>query len=213
MHIWDGVLDVKTWGTLAGVSGGVVGLSSLKVRHTLPEEKMPLLGITAAFVFAAQMINIPIGGGTSAHFLGAFLTAILVGPFAATLVMTIVLLAQSLVFQDGGLLALGANIFNMGIISVWGGYFFYKTITFYTKGSFNKLGLFLGSWFSIVLAATGCALELYISGVARINLIMPAIVGINALIGIAEGIITLAAVQLIYKVRPDVINNNFEKLK
>jgi cobalt/nickel transport system permease protein len=117
MHIPDGLLDFKTWGTAYGLSAGATAYALYKVRDTLDEKKIPLLGITAAFVFAAQLLNFPVAAGTSGHFLGAMLACIMVGPWAGFLVMVVVLVVQCLVFADGGFAALGANIFNMALVA------------------------------------------------------------------------------------------------
>lgn len=204
MHIPDGFLDTKTWAALAVTSAGLVGLASRKVKTKLDEAKIPLLGLVAAFVFAAQLVNFPIAGGTSGHFLGGMLAALLVGPWAATLVLTVVLLVQALVFGDGGLLALGANIFNLAILGVWSGYFTAKPFLAFNNIKTKKIGIFLGSWIAVVLAASACAFEVWISGIVPLT-VFPLMIGIHALIGLAEGLITLAAYDLIFQVRPDIL--------
>lgn len=204
MHIPDGFLDAKTWGSLAAVSTAMVGLAVSGKTQRYTERDIPLMGVTAAFIFAAQMLNFPVAGGTSGHFMGAMLAAILLGPWAATLVMTTVLIVQAFVFQDGGLLALGVNIFNMGIVAVWSGWFIYQVMN---RGSdrWVRLGVFSGAWVSIVLSAAAAALELGLSGTVSLALALPAMVGVHALIGIGEGLITVAVVQFISKVRPDLL--------
>ncbi|GFP29456.1 cobalt/nickel transport system permease protein [Candidatus Hakubella thermalkaliphila] len=116
MHIPDGFLDPKTIITTAVISAGALGYGIKKVNQKLGERQVPLLGLTAAFIFAAQMLNFPVVGGTSGHFLGGVLAAVLLGPWAACLIMAVVLIVQSIGFADGGLTALGANIFNMGVV-------------------------------------------------------------------------------------------------
>src|SRR5512135_2551112 len=123
MHLPDGILDARTSLLCAGAAAAGVGLALREARTALEPRQMPMLGLAAAFVFAAQMLNFPVAGGTSGHLLGGVLTAILLGPSATVLVMTCVLIVQCLMFNDGGLLALGANVFNMAIVSVCGGYF------------------------------------------------------------------------------------------
>src|SRR5437763_9509310 len=122
MHIPDGFLDAKTALCAAAVSSLGVGVALRRARLHLPPRRVPLMGLAAAFVFAAQMLNFPVAGGTSGHLVGGVLTAVLLGPSAAVLVMTCVLIVQCLMFADGGLMALGANVFNMAIVSVCGGY-------------------------------------------------------------------------------------------
>ena len=166
----------------------------------------PLLGVMAAFVFAAQMFNFPVGGGTSGHFMGATLIAILLGPWASVLIMTTVLTVQCLIFQDGGLTALGANIFNMGVVGGFFGYYVNTIIRLFAQG---RKGLFIGSftaaWCSLVLSATCCAVELSISGTAPLKIVLPAMAGIHAVIGIGEGFITIATLSLLTRVRPDLL--------
>lgn len=210
MHIPDGFLDPKTWGVLYGVSGGTTGYALYKVRNRLDEKKIPMLGVTAAFVFAAQMLNFPVAGGTSGHFLGAILACTLLGPLEGYLVMVVVLLVQCLFFADGGLTALGANIFNMGIV---GGLLCYYLLTFakavMAKRSGEKAALLASvavfSWFSVVLASTACAFELAISGTVPLGTVLPAMVGVHVLIGIGEAIITTVVVSVVLQVRPDLV--------
>src|SRR2546428_6491106 len=116
MHIPDGFLSAPVWAGMDAVSASVVGVAVRRVQRTLDGAQVPLMGMAAAFVFAAQMINFPVAGGTSGHLLGGLLAALLLGPAPAVVVMTTVFVAQCLLFQDGGLTALGANVFNMGII-------------------------------------------------------------------------------------------------
>ena len=122
MHIPDGFIDLKTSATVA--AAGVVGVAAaLKgAKEQLTEKSAPLAGLTAVFVFAVQMLNFPVAAGTSGHLLGGALAAVLVGPYAATLAITVVLIIQAFLFADGGLTALGLNLFNMSIIGVWAGY-------------------------------------------------------------------------------------------
>src|ERR1043166_4981334 len=126
MHIPDGFLDAKTAVTAAAFSVTGVGVALRHVRLHLSQRRIPMLGLAAAFVFAAQMLNFPVAGGTSGHLVGGVFTAILLGPSAAILVMTCVLIVQCLMFADGGLMALGANVFNMAIVNVCGGYFVFR---------------------------------------------------------------------------------------
>ncbi len=206
MHIPDGFLDTKTMVTLNILSAGFLGISIKKVKAYLDEKKVPLMGVVAAFIFAAQMLNFPIGGGTSGHFMGGVFASILLGPFAGFLVMTTVLIIQCFIFQDGGLLSLGANIFNMGVAGSILGYYIYRAIY---RLAGEKKGLFIApfiaAWFSIVLAAAFCALELAISGRISLNIVFPAMVAVHAVIGIGEGIITASALAFIRSVRGDLL--------
>lgn len=167
---------------------------------------VPLMGIMSAFIFAAQMINFPVLGGTSGHLFGGVLAAVLLGPYAAAVVLTCVLIFQCLVFQDGGLLALGANILNMAIVGTLGGYFIFSILNKIISGKKGfVIGAAIAAWCSVVLAASLCALELSISGISPLRVVLPAMAGIHALIGIGEAIITVAVLSFISKVRPDLI--------
>jgi cobalt/nickel transport system permease protein len=167
---------------------------------------VPLMGIMSAFIFAAQMINFPVLGGTSGHLFGGVLAAILLGPYAGAVVLTCVLIFQCLVFQDGGLLALGANILNMAVIGTLGGYFIFSVVNQMNSGKKGFLiAAAIAAWFSVVLAASFCALELSISGISPLGVVLPAMAGIHALIGVGEAVVTVAVLSFILKVRPDLI--------
>jgi cobalt/nickel transport system permease protein len=206
MHIPDGFLTANTWAPAWLISAGFIGFCLRRTANMLKDRMVPLMGIMSAFIFAAQMINFPIIGGTSGHLSGGVLAAVLLGPYAGAVVLTCVLIFQCLIFQDGGLLALGANIFNMAIIGTIGGYMIFHLIS---KLVHNKKGLLVGSavaaWFSVVLAAVFCALELAISGISPLRIVLPAMAGIHALIGIGEALITVAVISFVQKVRPDLI--------
>ena len=206
MHIPDGFLNVATAATPYVVSAGGIGYAVKEVNKKLKEKQVPLMGVLAAFIFAAQMLNFPVIGGTSGHLIGAALAAILLGPWSAVLIMSCVLIAQSLIFQDGGLLALGANILNMGIIAPFSAYFLYKLgksiLGDNRKG--RLIGGFAGAWISVFLAATACAVELALSGASPWGLVLPAMAGIHALIGIGEGLITMAALSVVLATRADL---------
>lgn len=171
------------------------------------EKQVPMMGVLAAFIFAAQMLNFPVAGGTSGHFLGATLAAILLGPWATVLIMGSVLVVQSLIFQDGGLLALGANIANMGVIAVFGSYYIYKGIDAlfrHTKAA-TLSGAGIGAWFSVVLASLACAAELSISGTSPWTIAVPAMGGVYMLIGVGEGLITAAVLSMVMATRADLL--------
>jgi cobalt/nickel transport system permease protein len=206
MHIPDGFLTANTLVSAWVISTGTIGYCLKKTAGLLKDRMVPLMGIMSAFIFAAQMINFPVIGGTSGHLLGGVLAAVLLGPYAGAVVLTCVLIFQCLIFQDGGLLALGANIFNMAIIGTIGGYIMFNLIN---KIMGDKKGLQIAAavaaWFSVVLAAVFCALELAISGTSPLGIVFPAMAGIHALIGIGEALITVAVLSFIQKVRPDLI--------
>jgi cobalt/nickel transport system permease protein len=171
------------------------------------EKQIPLMGVLAAFIFAAQMLNFPIAGGTSGHFIGAALAAILLGSWAGVLIMTCVLAVQCLVFQDGGLFALGANIFNMGIVATFISYYVHRGGTTLFGGQ-KKGALVVGglaAWLSVVIASVACAFELAISGTVPLGIALPAMAGVHALIGVGEGVITAAVLGLIMATRADLL--------
>lgn len=206
MHIPDGFLDAKTLAVTAALSVGGLVVAARQVSHNLPPNKVPLMGLGAAFVFAAQMINFPVAGGTSGHLLGGVLTAVLLGPGAAAVVITCVLVVQALLFSDGGLLALGANIFNMAFISTIGGWFIYKLVSRTLRNFAGQItAIFFAAWCSVILAALACAGELSFSGTVSPEIVFPAMAGVHLLIGIGEGLITSLVVLAVHRTRPELL--------
>ncbi|MFH1737325.1 MAG: energy-coupling factor ABC transporter permease [Actinomycetota bacterium] len=206
MHIPDGFLDPKTWATLDVASVGGIAYAVKKARETLDDKKIPIMGVMAAFVFAAQMLNFPVLGGTSGHLLGGVLAAVLLGPWAAAIVIASVLIVQAVFFQDGGLLVMGANVFNMAIVGTLGGYLVYSQIRRLVKGNIGILaGTFVASWASVFLAAGVTAIELVVSGTTPAAVALPAMAGVHAIIGIGEAIITTSVIAFVLQVRPDLI--------
>jgi cobalt/nickel transport system permease protein len=206
MHIPDGFLDPKTAVATGVLAAAGLGLALREARRRLPPRKIPLLGLSAAFVFAAQMINFPVAGGTSGHLLGAVLTAALLGPAAAVIVLSSVLIVQCLMFADGGLTALGANIFNMGIVGGIVGWMVYASLSRLIKGLFGRVvaGVVAG-WISTVLATIVCAGELAGSGTVSWSLAFPAMAGMHMLIGIGEGVITALVLASVGAIRPELL--------
>ena len=207
MHIPDGFLNIVTVAATTTVSAGGVANAVRVASKKLGEKQVPLMGVMAAFIFAAQMLNFPIAGGTSGHFMGAALAAILLGPWAGVLILTCVLVAQCFIFQDGGLLALGANILNMGIIGSFSSYYLYRLLnSLLGNGRNSKLiGGFAGAWVSLVLESIACALELTLSGISPIAMVLPAMAGVHALIGIVEGLVTVAVLSVVMATRVDLL--------
>lgn len=205
MHIPDGFLDTKTIIATSAFSLAGISRALRNITKHLPARKIPLMGLSAAFIFVAQMLNFPVGGGTSGHLLGAVLVAVLLGPAASILVMTIVLAVQCLLFADGGVLALGANIFNMAIIGTLSGYFVYRTVRRIIPGEFGFLAAVpFAAWCSTVVAAVCCAGELAWSGIIPWSIGFPAMTGVHMLIGIGESIITTLVIAAMYSTRPDL---------
>jgi cobalt/nickel transport system permease protein len=207
MHIPDGFLSVAVSVLLWLVSIVVIAYALRRVGKDLNERMVPMMGVLAAAIFAGQMLNFAVAGGTSGHLMGAAIATILLGPWAAVLVMTSVVSIQALIFQDGGLLVLGANIFNMAIVGVAVAYFVYRTVLRLTNNT--RWGLFaagfLAAWCSIVVASLSVALQLALSGTTPANLAIPAMLGVHALIGIGEGLITVGALAFLYNTRPDLL--------
>jgi cobalt/nickel transport system permease protein len=210
MHIPDGFLSVPVAVLFWLIAILVVSYALKRVSADLGERQVPIMGVLAAAIFAGQMLNFAVAGGTSGHLIGAALATIILGPWAATLVLTCVITVQALIFQDGGLLVLGANIFNMAIVGVTVAYMTFRTIR-KLAGS-HRWGLyasgFLAAWASVEIAALGTALELSLSGTSPANIAIPAMGGIHALIGIGEGLITVGALAFLSASRSDLLKIN-----
>jgi len=213
MHIPDGFLSVAVSGILWVVSLVFIFIALKKAGKEIDESRLPLVGVLAAAIFAGQMLNFAVAGGTSGHLLGAALAVLLVGPWPAVLVMTSVVTVQALVFQDGGVLTLGANLFNMAIVGVAVAYFVSNLFKrwFGDKRWAPLLTAFAAGWFSIFIAALAASLELALSGTSPANIAIPAMGGIHALIGIGEGLITLGAVSLIMSSKPQLLEKKSEE--
>ncbi|MFB3918824.1 cobalamin biosynthesis protein CbiM [Candidatus Velamenicoccus archaeovorus] len=206
MHIPDGFLSPPVWGSGWAAAAAFLGWGVHKTRQLLQEKMVPLMGVMCAFIFAAQMLNFPIMGGTSGHLLGGVLAAVLLGPWAASLVLACVLVIQCLVFQDGGLFVLGANIFNMAVMGTLGGYGLFRILFRLMPSSRGfTAAVAVAAWFSVVLASASCAIELALSGTARFGAVFAAMVGVHALIGIGEAFITMLVVEFVVKARPDLV--------
>jgi cobalt/nickel transport system permease protein len=205
MHIPDGFLDAKTLAVTAGLAAVGVTTAVRQARTQLPPRRVPLLGVTAAFVFAAQMVNFPVAGGTSGHLLGGTLAAVLLGPSAAVLVMTAVLTLQCLLFADGGLLALGANVFNMGMVSGVGGYCVYRGCRRVLGERSPLAAVAVAAWCSTVMAAIATAGELSLSGVVPWSVGVLAMAGVHVVMGVGEALITTLVVLAISRTRPEIL--------
>ncbi|MBE0447013.1 MAG: energy-coupling factor ABC transporter permease [Actinobacteria bacterium] len=203
MHIPDGFLDTKTWVTAAAASGIAITYAVRRANSELEEKDPPLMGVLAAFIFAAQMLNFPVAGGTSGHFIGSALAAILLGPWKAMLVMLSVVSVQALLFGDGGITALGANILNLAIIAPLAAHWAYGLL----RRLSMPAGAFIAGLVSTVIAALAVAVELSASGTIPLTLSMPIMVGWHLLIGIGEGIITAVTIGYVTRVRSDLVND------
>ncbi len=205
LHIPDGFLSLIISLFFWVITVVAVGMAISKTNKTLGEKQVPLMGIMAAFIFAAQMLNFPVAGGTSGHFLGGTLAAIVLGPWAAILVVTAVVGLQGLLFQDGGLLVMGANIFNMGILTALIGFGLYRSVINANKTT-RLIVAGLGAWLATMAAALLASLQLWLSGTSQLQVVIPAMLGVHALIGIGEALVTVAALAFIMQARPDLLD-------
>ncbi len=205
MHIPDGFLSPPVF-----ISGWALALISLgyalkKTKKILKEKMIPLMGVMAAFIFSAQMLNFPVLGGTSGHLLGGILASVTLGPYAGCIVLSIVLIVQCLIFQDGGLTALGTNILNMAVVGTIASYYLYALLNKFIFKKNMLVAVFIASWFSVALASAFCAFELAISRTSPLRIVLPAMLFVHIFIGIGEAIITTLVLSFILKVRPDLV--------
>ena len=209
MHAPDGFLNPGTTVVTALVSFAVVGLALRQSKDQLADKAIPLAGITAAFVFAAQMFNFPVAAGTTGHLLGGALAAILLGPSVSVVVVTIVVVVQALAFADGGLTALGYNVLNMAIIPAYGGYAAFRLFRrFFPASAGGVVGATgLAAWASVVMSAMAFSIEWLFGASAPVAFddVFTAMVGVHALIGIGEGLISALAVGAVLVSRSDLV--------
>jgi len=235
MHIPNGFLDPKMSAGLGFAAAGVLAYAMAKVRALVTSPALQKayasvgngiksiggdlkrtfsdfgqrlfirMGLVGALVFAAQMFNFPVAQGTSGHLLGGVLAAVILGPFAGALVISAILIVQSLFFADGGILVLGANIFNMAVIGAIGGFYFYKILK-------RKIGFYpaagIAAWFSVIAAAAMCSLEISLSGTFGLKETMIAMLGTHALIGLGEAAITVLALAFLLKIDASFIEGS-----
>ncbi|MFP5219170.1 MAG: energy-coupling factor ABC transporter permease [Actinomycetes bacterium] len=208
MHIPDGFLNAPV-----SVATGVVAVGGLaycvrRAQGELDDKLAPMAGLTAAFVFAVQMLNFPVALGTSGHLLGGALAAILVGPAAGAMCLAVVLLVQAL-FADGGLTALGSNITLMGLLTAFAGYAVFRALLRVLPRRDGSVVLSAGvaAGISVPLSAAGFVLLFALGGNADLSLggVLAAMVGVHVLIGIGEGVITALTVGTVLKTRPDLV--------
>jgi cobalt/nickel transport system permease protein len=213
MHMANELLSIPiATGTLAIAAGGL-GLVCRKVRQTVSSDKIALMGILGAFIFAAQMVNIqlPAMPGTSGHMLGTVLLAIILGPHASALVISSVVIIQCLIFQDGGLLALGCNIINMAIVPAYLGYFLYKVIT---VGKFSAMRVYIGAMIASIISVEAGAMlvpvQASLSGVLAVPFLtfLITIIAVHSLVGLVEGLLTVAVLVYLQQVRPDIVTDS-----
>jgi cobalt/nickel transport system permease protein len=195
MHIPDGFLSPAVWTSLTAISICGIGMAIRKTKVNDDQSQIPLIGVTTAFIFAAQMINFPVAGATSGHLTGSTLAAILFGPWMSMLIMTAVIMIQSIFFQDGGITAMGANLFNVAIVAPWIGYGIYKLFSKTKYFVFTLSGVFIASWISVVTSSALVGIELALSGLVPLGLALMAMITWHSLIGLGEGIITVVVIK------------------
>jgi cobalt/nickel transport system permease protein len=206
MHIPDGFLSNQVAVSLNVVSGASVLYAARQVKVDISGRAVPIMGMLAAFVFAAQMLNFPVLGGTSGHLIGGSLLAILLGPMAGLLTMTTVVLAQALFLQDGGLVALGANVFNISSVTCFSGYAVFRLLKGGTGGGKRLLVAgFLAGWVSLMAGSACCAVEMGLSGAIPLRIGLATMLGYHAAVGIVEGMLTAGVLSFLFKVRPDLM--------
>lgn len=210
MHVPDGFLDAPTSLGTAAVAAVGVGLALRGARRELDDRTAPLAGLVAAFVFAAQMLKFPVGGGTSGHLLGGALAAVLVGPWTATLVLSVVLLVQGLLFADGGLTALGTNITLLGLVGVWTGWLVFRAVQSVLPKRVPMVAPSAAAAALVAVPVTALVFAgLYaVGGQApiRLDALVTAMVGVHTLIGVGEAVISGMAVAAVVAARPDLVH-------
>ena len=209
MHIPDGFIDGSTSVVAGAVAIGALGLSLHKAGDIVEDGRAPMAGLVAAFVFAGQMVNFPVASGTSGHLLGGVLAAILLGPWLGSIVVAVVVSVQSLLFADGGLSALGLNVINMAIVPAFAGYavfFVIRKVLPATRPSVVGAAA-ATAWLSVVLASVAFAVEYLVggNGAASLATVATAMIGVHAVIGVGEAVITGLVVAALLSVRPDLV--------
>jgi len=215
MHMANELLSIPVAAGTLAIAGAGLGLICRKVRQTITADKLALMGILGAFVFAAQMLNfrLPAMPGTSGHMVGAVLLAVILGPHAAAIVISSVVIIQCLIFQDGGLLALGCNIINMAIVPSYISYYLYRLVT---KGTFSSLRTYVAAMLACVIAieagATLVPIEAALSGVLAVpfSTFLITMLGVHFLIGLVEGLVTVTVLAYLQQVRPDIVADRLE---
>ena len=207
LHIPDGFLSIAISVVCWLVTLAVLAVAVRRAREEFDERLVPLAGVMAAFIFAGQMINFPVAGGTSGHLIGATLAFVVLGPWLGLLAMTAVIVLQALLFQDGGLVVMGANVLVMGVVPGIVGYGAYQWARDKSRRVQTAV-ISAGAWLSVVVAALVTALLLGFSGTASLAITIPAMAGIHMLIGIGEALITVAAIGFIARTRPALLQRD-----
>lgn len=203
MHIPDAFIPLPQAAVYWLIALIFIFLSIRWARKEMSEEKIPLIAVLAAGIFAIQAFNLPVGMGTSGHLVGGALAAILLGsPFGAVFILTLVLIVQGVLFGDGGITTMGANILNMGVIGGFVGYYSFQGLMKATKSM--PVSAFIAAWLACFIPALACAVEMYLAGTFPLVPGLAAMGLYHAVIGIIEGVITVVAIKLIISAKPDL---------
>ena len=210
MHLPDGFFDAGTSVAASVAAVGGLTVCARRASATMEDRDAPLAGLVAAFVFAAQMLNFPVGAGTSGHLLGGVLATVLVGPWLGTICIAVVLLVQALLFADGGLTALGLNVVNLALVGGLGGYaLFLLARRLVGRGSQGVvLAASIAAGLSVVAAVGAFTLEFALGGTQAVSVraVAVAMIGVHALIGLGEAVITGLTLASVLAVRPDLVH-------
>jgi cobalt/nickel transport system permease protein len=209
MHIPDAFIPIWQGAIYWIIALVFVALALRWARNEMSEEKIPLIAVLAAGIFALQSFNLPVSMGTSGHLVGGALAAIILGsPFAAIFILTLVLIVQGVLFGDGGITTMGANIINMGVIGGFVGFFTFKGLMAATKNV--NIAAFIAAWLACVIPALACAVEMFFAGTFPLNEGLVAMGLYHAIIGVIEGFVTVVAIRLIVAARPDIVDFRIE---
>jgi cobalt/nickel transport system permease protein len=205
MHIPDAFMPLGQGAFYWIIALIFIALSLRWARNEMSEEKIPLIAVLAAGIFVLQSFNLPVSFGTSGHLVGGALAAIILGsPLAAVFILTLVLIVQGVLFGDGGITTMGANIINMGVIGGFVGFYTFRGLMITTR-NVNVAG-FSAAWLACVLPALACAVEMYFAGTFPLVAGLVAMGLYHALIGFIEGFVTVVAIRLIVTARPDIVD-------
>ncbi len=208
MHVPDGLINAGTAVVTWIVAAAIVGYALRRAQAELDDRSVPIVGLTAAFIFAAQMVTIPVAGGTSAHLLGGAMAGILLGPWVGTLVVSVVYIVQAIGFADGGITALGANVLAMGVLAAVGGYYLFRVLTaVLPRARWAYLGsVAVVSWVTIVAAAALVSVFIVFGGPLPLAA-FPVMIGVHMAVGVLEAIISTSVVAAVLVTRPDLLAN------
>jgi len=212
MHIPDAFIPIWQGAIYWIIALVFVALALRWAKNEMNEEKLPLVAVLAAAVFALQSFNLPVSMGTSGHLVGGALVAIVLGsPFAAVFILTMVLIVQGVLFGDGGITTMGANIINMGVIGGFVGFYSFKGLKGITRSM--PVSAFIAAWLACLIPALACAVEMFFAGTFPLKEGLIAMGLYHAAIGVIEGVVTIAAIYLITTARPDLVDTGVKPAK